>query len=92
MLRILLLIIITYIVIRIALRLLLTESPGQRRSRVKHGQYDPRDASSSPYGFGHGNASGRNGKTGRESEHGRFDHIEDAEFEEIPRDASRDKK
>ena len=74
MLRIILIIVISYIVIRIALRLLLTESPAQRRSRM----YDRQNGN--PYGgtskYGPGGTSATGGD--------RFDHIEDAEFEEIP--------
>ncbi|MDG5768197.1 hypothetical protein QA596_12085 [Balneolales bacterium ANBcel1] len=80
MLRILLIIIIAYLVIRIALRLLLSESPSQRRNRVN---------SAGNYGQPNGDPRfSRGKKTGRS----RFDHIEDAEFEEIPDKSSRKKK
>lgn len=82
MLRIILIIIISYIVIRIALRLLLTESPVRRRTRM----YQDRDPSQDPGHFGseHGFGQRRNSAPGRRTDSGRFDHIEDAEFEEIP--------
>ncbi len=44
MLRIILLIVISYIIIRIALRLLLTESPTQRRARGRGRLEDIEDA------------------------------------------------
>ncbi|MEX0679945.1 MAG: hypothetical protein WD097_01060 [Balneolales bacterium] len=73
MLRIILLIIISYLVIRIALRLLLTESPSQRRDHVRNGK-------NSQYQSNSTFESGKKNKPGYD----RFDHIEDAEFEEIP--------
>ncbi len=75
MLRIILIIVISYIIIRIALRLLLTESPAQRRSRMYGGQ------DGNPYSRTDGN---RDPGSTRTAGRGRFDHIEDAEFEEIP--------
>ncbi len=79
MLRIILLIVISYIVIRIALRLLLTESPMQRRARGQGaGGRRVGTQGSYPYsrsGFGPGR--------GRRSGSNRFEDIEDAEFEEI---------
>ncbi|MBP3191992.1 hypothetical protein [Natronogracilivirga saccharolytica] len=82
MLRIILIIIISYIVIRIALRLLLTQSPDRRRARMHH----DRDPSQGTGHFGnqHGFGQRRNSAPGRRPDQGRFDHIEDAEFEEIP--------
>ncbi len=74
MLRIILIIVISYIVIRIALRLLLTESPIQRRSRMYYRQ------NGNPYGDTENKGPGKKTTT----DQGRFDHIEDAEFEEIP--------
>lgn len=81
MLRTLLIIIVTYLVIRIALRLLLTESPSRRRSRVHNGfstryRTDGRRASQDP----------------RNSGPSRFEHVEDAEFEEVPNNYSDEKK
>jgi hypothetical protein len=85
MLRIILLIVISYIVIRIALRLLLTESPGQRRARM-HGT---QGAEGHPFFRSGSQGSG----TSRSPGAGRFDHIEDAEFEEIePRSGEDGKK
>lgn len=88
MLRILIIIVISYIVIRIALRLLLTESPAARRQRMNNGGgpgFGP---------FGHAGdrfgGSGDFGRTrGREQGRRRFEDIEDAEFEEIPDDSRR---
>ena len=81
MLRIILLIVISYIVIRIALRLLLTESPMRRRTRG-HGAGGPKVGSQDNYPFSRGDDSGPN-RT-RRSGSNSFDDIEDAEFEEIP--------
>ena len=80
MLRIILLIVISYIVIRIALRLLLTDSPMRQRTRG-HGPGGPKVGSQDNYPFSRG-GSGPN-RT-RRSGSNRFDDIEDAEFEEIP--------
>lgn len=77
MLRILLLVVISYIVIRIALRLLLTESPAARRARVRRQQPDQ-----NPY---ERNASSNNTNTSKR----RFQQAEDVEFEEIPEKESR---
>jgi hypothetical protein len=71
MLRILLLVVISYIVIRIALRLLLTESPAARRARVRRQHTDQ-----NPY---ERNASTNNTHTSKR----RFQQAEDVEFEEI---------
>ncbi|MFO8028859.1 MAG: hypothetical protein R6U28_03280 [Cyclonatronaceae bacterium] len=81
MLRILLIIVISYIVIRIALRMLLTGPSYRRRSRM-YGSHDGHPFQRSD---GRGKGPGRTSPTGP----GRFDHIEDAEFEEIndPEDA-----
>lgn len=87
MLRILLLIVISYIVIRIALRLLFTESPAQRRARVKSQQQSPNAYTDHRnQGFDTHNARHRHEHT-----HKRFENIEDVEFEEIPPDPSRTK-
>ena len=75
MLRILLIIVITYLVIRIALRLLLTESPSQRRYRVRNG-----------YGAPYRNDRRRGNRESHGSAHSPFGDIEDAEFEELPND------
>ena len=75
MLRILLLVVISYIVIRIALRLLLTESPAARRARVRRQQPDQ-----NPY---------ERNTTSNNTSRGRFQQAEDVEFEEIPEKESR---
>jgi len=80
MLRIILLIVISYIVIRIALRLLLTESPMQRRTRGQ-GPGGPKVGSQNNYPFTRG---GPGPSRMRRPGSGSFDDIEDAEFEEIP--------
>ncbi|MDI6400613.1 hypothetical protein QLX67_01305 [Balneolaceae bacterium ANBcel3] len=67
MLRILLFIIIIYMVLRIALRLLLTESPAQKRARVYSQQDNERRKNARP----------------------KFEDVEDAEFEEIPKDSKK---
>jgi len=81
MLRIILIIVISYIVIRIALRLLLTESPMRQRTRG-HGAAGPkvRSQDGNPFHRGGGFGPGRSRRSGSHS----FDDIEDAEFEEIP--------
>ena len=82
MLRIILIIVISYIVIRITLRLLLTESPSQRRARMYSEQNrDSRKQTGTGYGTVNNPGSGR-----------RFDHIEDAEFEEIPPKSRKEEK
>jgi len=82
MLRIILLIVISYIVIRIALRLLLTDSSMRHRTRG-HGPGGPgvRSQDGNPfYRGGGGFGPGRSRRSGSNS----LDDIEDAEFEEIP--------
>lgn len=66
--------------IRIALRLLLTESPAQRRSRA-NGVEDTFRNGRKPGNYGGGSKTSRN----------HFEDVEDAEFEEIPKEAP-DKK
>ena len=80
MLRILLILIISYLVIRITLRLLLTESPSQKRNRVNN---------THPYGSNNGDH--RFNKKNRSSS-SRFENVEDAEFEEIPKEEPGQKK
>ncbi len=74
MLRILVIIIVLYLVLRIALRLLLTESPSQRRSRVNDGV-----RTKAAY-------RNRSESQTQNSASSRFDDIEDAEFEDLPRE------
>ncbi len=81
MLRIILLIVISYIIIRIALRLLLTESPMQRRSQ-RQGSFGTRDGSPGRHPYFRA-GEGSDGRT-RTPGQGGFDDIADAEFEEIP--------
>lgn len=76
MLRILLIIVISYIVIRIALRMLLSGPTYRRRSRM----YGSQNGHPFQRSDGRGQGLGRASPSGP----GRFDHIEDAEFEEIP--------
>lgn len=100
MLRILLIIVITYIVIRIALRLLLTESPSARRQRMNGGwgsRNGPFDRAGGGYGAndrfgGYGGADGFGRTRGRDQGPRRIEDIEDAEFEEIPDDTGKSGK
>ena len=87
MLRIILIIIISYIVIRIALRLLLSESPAQRRARMYQDQNTVHG--SDTFGNTRGYGPRKQAGSERNSAQGRFDHIEDAEFEEIPPDKTK---
>jgi hypothetical protein len=82
MLRIILLVVITYIVIRIALQLLLNESPMQRRSRGR-GSFGARDGHPFFRG-GHQHTGKHHSGQSHSTGHGRFEDIEDADFEEIP--------
>lgn len=82
MLRIILLIVISYIVVRIALRMLLSGAPAQRSTGTQgvsgtknaHPFFRGGTFDSRPY---------RDGQT-NPSDPRRFDNIEDADFEEIP--------
>lgn len=70
MLRILLIIILFYLIFRIALRLYLGESPSRRRQRI----------------YRQNMQAGETGASASARDFFRFDEAEDAEFEELPSD------
>lgn len=73
MLRIILIIIISYLVIRILLRLLLEKSPSQRRAE-RNTTFQGKETDA------------RFGNRAKQGDASRFDNIQDAEYEEISPD------